>query len=243
MNRPVVALGASAVVAVAVIAIVLVFGIIPLPTFASLQDSPDASITGTVAFLRGSGEDRCLWTVPASGGRAREVTCRIEGRAAGSIGQVAWTKDGELAVETWDEFGGSVLVLDARTGETLRQFRQATDKGLPVARAMQDRSKRADGAIVTGGSPRRRIATITVRTGGTSTEVLRADGPRDYGFRNVQWSPDGRWILAQDSADRLLVVPATPGRTRVLVEDAEQPSWFIPGNTTYTVDPDQQATG
>jgi hypothetical protein len=61
---------------------------------------------------------------------------------------------------------------------------------------------------------------------GERTTLLEVRGPRDYGFWEAQWSPDGKWVLVVDSVERLLVVPADGGGdARILAEDASAPHW------------------
>lgn len=240
MNRPLAALVSSGVVAVVVVVVVLVFGVIPLPEFASLQKVPDRSIAGTVVFIRRGGrEDRCLMRTPASGAMARRVTCRLDGRPIGWNGPALWTTDGKLAVTQYDETGANAYVLDAGTGAVVERLASsgiAKEPAVMPSGQQPDRTKRADGAIAFTGSPERGVATVSVRDGASTRVVLRARGPRDYRFDSVQWSPDGRWILVQESSKRLLVLDPSTRRARVLAEDAMDASWFVPGNATYTVD-------
>ena len=88
---------------------------------------------------------------------------------------------------------------------------------------------------------------------GEERTLLRVEAGKRYLFEDVQWSPDGEWVLIRDSEGNLLVIGAK-GRpaSRALVSDAAfQPvvdhlgpyklvatgplAWLIPQNPTYTV--------
>jgi hypothetical protein len=237
-RRATVSIVGAILVLVIVTAIIVVFGVIPLPEFTALADQPDPTIPGTVAYLD-FGDDPCLFTLPASGGQPTEVWCGRD-----YVEFPVWTADGLLVLTDWTT-EPAYLLIDPATGMEVDRI-PVEERGAesePPARPLDERRERADGAIVHTGGRRGDAAEVLVRpAGGPDQTILSvADAPADYDFYDAQWSPDGGWVLVADNAGRLLVVGADgdPG-ARVLVEGLQdwgvQGAWFIPGNDTYTVD-------
>jgi hypothetical protein len=117
---------------------------------------------------------------------------------------------------------------------------RAPDSRAPSA-AIDDliraRRVRADGSRLEVTASDGRVVLRVRDPQGEARELLRADGPRDYGYPQVQWSPDGRWVLVLDSRERLIVVSEDAGvAPRALAEDAASPAWFIPGRSAYSVE-------
>lgn len=236
-RRTLVAAGLAVLVAAAVTAVILVFGYVPLPAFPSLADRPDPSIPGTVAFVRWDREP-CVFTVPASGGEPHEVLCRSD--HAFIQDPVAWTPDGRLLVHAYEEFGGPVvMVVDPVSGQELDRIGldERTGPGR-LFEADRARAEREDGARVL--TARRDPVSVAVRLPDGETRVLfEVDrAPRDYAFFRGQWSPDGGWILVEDSHRRLVVMGADgePG-PQVLAVEASGAAWYVPGHDAYTIDP------
>ncbi len=224
------AVAVSGVVLAAVVAVIVVFGFIPLPEFASLVEAPNPAIQGTVAFL---GDNGCISVVPASGGPAREVSCDWPG-------PLAWTPAGTLVV--FDYLGATYMVeIDPDTGAELRRSPAPDVEPFLLT---GDRTVRADGArIVVDSDFEGSADAYVVGSDGSRTSVIAVEGaPRDYHLLDwgVQWSPDGRWIAIWDTEGRLLVagdLGAPDARVLVDVEDASgEAAWYIPGETTYTVE-------
>jgi hypothetical protein len=231
-SRRVIAIAGAAVIVVAVTLLILVVGLVPLPSFPRLADTPDAAIPGTIAYVRGDAERVCVSTVPAGGGPARDVVCRRFGLDA-----VAWTAGGALAVTTYDGPVPEIIVFDASTGAELDRVEWRRDG--PVEEWSRQRLSRPDGARLLLGEGVPGQAVVRVREPDGSSRVLfRADGPQDYTVTGAQWAPDGRWVLIADSRGRLLIVAAEGGANPRIVADRAHGfggfAWHIPGETTYT---------
>lgn len=240
-RRAVVGVGAAGLVLVGTALGILLLGYVPLPSFESLAESPDPSLAGTVAYIRGDRDQACVAAVPAAGGEPRELYCHPYGP-----GELAWTADGHVAVMTWEEPGGSLLVvLDATSGEVVGEIPWDRTGPEPATDWARERTERADGARLVTAAASAGRATVSVRPpGGPARTLIDVEGPRDYRFTAAQWSPDGRWVLASDSRGRLVIVGADgePG-PRLLVASARevwsaaQAAWFMPGHPAYTIDP------
>lgn len=242
-RRTLAAAGAVLVLA-AVAAVVLVFGYVPLPDFPSLAARPEPDIPGSVAYLvYEEREGPCLETVPASGGEPRRVTCRESDLLLEGPGPLAWTPEGDLLLVGYQPFGGKVaVVLDPETGDELERIELRHDHSDPLP---SDRAERADRSRIVTRHPDDAPVVAVREADGTVREVLRVEeAPRDYAFWGAQWSPDGEWILLEDSEGRLIVVAAdgAPG-PRLLVGKGSSPAWYVPGETAFTVDPDSLDQG
>jgi len=236
-RRAIVSIVAAVSVLAVVTVIIFVFGVIPLPDFPSLADQPDPSIPGTVAYVEFD-DTRCLVTVPAAGGETREVWCGQQ-----YMEYPSWTADGMLAILDYNA-EPTYLLIDPATGTEVDRIRQADQTGAtgPFPTPSGNRQERPDGATVRTEGRQDGEASVIVRVDGSEQTILSVEGaPSDYGFIEVQWSPDGEWVLVSDSEGRLLIVGAdgTPG-ARVLVDGLRpygaQAAWYIPGNATYTVE-------
>ncbi len=246
-QRLVLAAGGVAVVAIAVI---LLFGYVPLPAFPSLLEAPDQAIPGEIAYLaEAEGDDeQCLRIVEASGASDRELRC-YDGRQGDWPDRVAWTADGEVVVVLYGQFGPETHVLDAASGELLRTLRSEDPLGDPVEEPVppdfRDGSltstRNADGArlVVDDGSDGRVTVTV-VAADGARKVVLDVEGPFDYWLHDARWSPDGDWFRVTDSRDRLLIGDATADSgVRLLLADARGAAWFVGGVGGDTVDLDR----
>lgn len=241
-TRAVAAIVASAVVVIAAVVVILTVGLVPLPDLPSLADDPDPAIVGTIAYVHGTWEDSCIAVTPASGGESRDIWC---GRQPPD--QLAFTPDGLLLVSGWPERpvdvdGPIVTVIDPQTGNEVDEVRP---DGRVPGTWVPDRTRRDDETVLQIGSREEGVAELRVGAPGSEPQtIVRLEGPRDYEFVEAQWSPDGAWILAVDSRGRLIVVGAdgTPA-ARLLIDTDGDPwlatriAWWIPDNTTYTIDP------
>ncbi|NNC39189.1 MAG: hypothetical protein HKN95_00745 [Acidimicrobiia bacterium] len=229
---------ASVVVIGLVVGLVLTFAIIPLPDFPSLADDPDPSIPGTVAFARWDDGDLCVWTVPASGGEASEVLCD-NNIGFGEISP-GWTPDGLLVVEQFGPNREVFRVVDPETGETIDRisFEETGAYDGPVGR---DFVATQDGLSVYVNGDRGEPQLILEVPSGSERIVLEVEGPADYRFDWARLSPDGEWILVQDSEGRVLIVsPDGDPNARILTDDVDSwmaASWYIPGYAEGTWDP------
>ena len=209
-RRRFVAMAASAAVVVGVLVAILLFGVRDVPSYPALADAPDPSITGWIAYGV-AGDDKvgnlCIDVVPAGGGVPRRITC-----SAG--GPFSWSSDGMLQVYRVPLLTAPYTVTryDPATGASLGD---ASTASAPYANSYGS-PRRADGAVVAVSRDR-----VIVGMGTGSITILRvADAPDDYAFLLGRWSPDGRWVLVQDSERRLLVVAADgTGSARVVAAD------------------------
>lgn len=241
-RRALIAWAASAVVLFVVGAAVLAGVVDPAPGYSSLSDDPDDSIPGTVAYTVSDG-GACLRSVAASGAEPLELQCDDD--VSYSLG---WTSDGQILVIRRVDGGRAFIALDPYSGNETRVVplsdlsRAERRKATATLRPRPwNWAERADGAKVRvrhgyEGPP----SVVVRRPGGEKKTILKAQGAGGrYGFRDAQWSPDGKWVLVSDSAERLLVVDsegASPAR--VLVDETQHlldAAWYIPGEKTNTV--------
>lgn len=225
--RTALAVTAAGLVVAGTIAVIVVAGYVPLPPMPELAADPDPDLPGTIAFVHGSWEDACLATVAASGAEPVDLRC---GEPVPQ--SLAWTIEGDLAVAGWDEFarepdGATMTVLDAATGQELDRFAVTWE----TITWPTDRTERADGARLLASGMREGRAVLEVRDAdGATRELLRVEGPRDYGIVSAQWSPDGEWVLAADTRGRLFVVAADgePGPRLVADIGGRAAPWVLP---------------
>lgn len=229
---------AAVVVVGLVVGLVLVFAFIPLPEYGSLADEPDSSIPGTVAFARWDDGDLCVWTIPAGGGDEREVLCD-NNIGFGEISP-GWTPDGMLVVEQFGPSKEVFRIIDPETGETIDRisFEQTGAFDGPVGREFVVTQ---DGLSVYVDGDRDSAQLLLESPSGSERVVLEVEGPADYRFDWARLSPDGEWILTQDSEGRLIIV-AVEGdpNARILVDDVDgwmAAAWFMPGYEEGTWDP------
>lgn len=237
-RREVIAIAGAAAVVIVTLAVILLFGLVPLPSFPNLQDQPDLSIPGTVALVRSERERQCLATVPAGGGAVTDLRCTDAWFATGGV---AWTEQGDLTTVLYGPGQPEVVLIDGESGEELDRA-PATDPDPDPAIAWQrERQERADGSrlLLSGGAGGQ--AAVRVRDpDGRSRDLLAVEGPEDYRFTSAQWSPDGDWVLVADSRGRLLVIAddGDPGARILATADGDIGmafAWYIPGEPTFTV--------
>jgi hypothetical protein len=240
MNRRVLSVMAALTVVAASLAIILLFGLIPLPTFGSLIEDPDPVVPGTVAFVRMSGADRpCVHAVPAGGGEQRRVWCADEEMYF--AGQFGWTPQGSIAIllsEPRESEGPTWLVIDPGSGRIVRRETVPWGPKEPGSDVMSDR-RTWDGSRLVTQRPEPGRVLLRIEKPGEAETRLSLNGPRDYDLVDVQWSPDGQWVLIRDSALRLAVVDvADSSAPGLIAEDVEGAAWFIEGWDRYTIDLD-----
>ena len=241
-RRAIVSIVAAVSVLVVVTAIIFVFGVIPLPDFsvpgrtARPVDPGHRGVSGIRQRIR----QRTL-----SGHRARFRRRLVEWVWCGRqyVEFPSWTADGLLVVVDYTA-QPSYLLIDPTTGTEVDRIPQDNQPGEPVPLPYPStvRQERPDGARVRTDGGRGGDASVVVRINGEDQTILSVENaPSDYSFIDVQWSPDGAWVLVSDTAGRLLIVGAdgNPG-ARVLIDGLQpygaQAAWYIPGNTTYTVE-------
>ena len=206
----------------------------PVPSFPSLQQHPDSSVVGTVAYFDDA--SRCVRIIAASGRTSQQVWCLPpEGadtwaKVGKPVGpQLVWRPDGRLEVTMfrmrpdpntkqrppltrgWQKIidvrsGGVVSVPDAQVPTTPDSSTQQTVNGRGETIHVEFDASSGK-------------ARITVQSQAKTRTVLSVQGPGGYGYRfgPAFWSPDGSWIAATDDSRILVIVPKDPAVTRVLV--------------------------
>jgi hypothetical protein len=205
-----------------------------VPSFASLAEQPDTSLHGTIAYV--DVRTRCIHLVAAAGRPDRRLWCLppMDVDKAVALGkeqgpQLVWLPDGRLEVTMFrmtDPPGpgfraGWQKIIDARTGAV----EDVRDADAPAAPDLGTHpTTRPDGARITTSSDREtgKVEIMFTDAEGVRRTLLSARGPGGYayGLSSAFWSPDGRWVVADDG--RILVVTVDdPSITRVLVTATE----------------------
>ncbi|HVV37910.1 MAG TPA: DUF2157 domain-containing protein [Acidimicrobiales bacterium] len=215
-------IGAGLLAAVAVVVAVTVgfTDVRPAPAYPSLQQTPDPSLVGSVAFVR-DGNKPCVYVMAASGtAAAKKLYCDAH-LDHGPMG-LSWD-GGNVLVHSWTEQSGSqVITVDGATGRVLNRA-SVSDEYKDIPPSM----RRADGTVVEiqgrHGAPR----VVLRSSAGVTRTVLRPVGPRDYWLEEAVWSPDGIHLIVTDSEHRMLIVDTESPvhTTRVLVTHAMWPAW------------------
>jgi hypothetical protein len=202
-----------------------------VPSFPSLEDAPDPTVHGTVAYLAGG---NCIRIVSAGGGPSRQVLC-LPGQdvaLAEKLGkeqgpQLVWRPDGRLEVTMFrmtdppgPEFEpGWQKVVDVRTGAV---------EDVPAAAVPSSAERTSQPGTSADGRrftwtwvPASGRISIRLHDAGTTRTLLSARGPGEYtyGLLAAFWSPDGIWIAADDG--RILVITPDDAVTRVQVTPAD----------------------
>lgn len=177
------ALVAAAVVAAATVAGVLLFGVVHPPELATFDDPGFGGALAVAAW----DERWCITVVDRDG--ARELRCDEEGDDL-----VAWSDEG-IEVLRWLPHGEQRVTFDPATGEEV---------------AREDVSERASDGTWWPEADLGPVAphdgTLEVRVDGEVVWRVEARDPYEV---TAGWvSPDGAWVALQDSAERLLLVPA-----------------------------------
>lgn len=207
-----------------------------IPAFASLVESPDPSIVGTVAYVDG---DQCVSVVPAGGGASRQLLClppidpkvvEVEGKPMGP--QLVWLPDGRLEItmvnmDVSENKGGEPplftpswqKVVDVRTAAVTDVPASELPAALDLStRPTVDPSGRE--VSFTSSSDSGHVTVELTEADGTTRTLLDVDGPDKYvyGLRAAFWAPDFGYVLADDS--RILVISLDdPSVTRELVRN------------------------
>lgn len=196
-------LTAAGVVAVAVLGIVIVFGITNPPDFPSLYDG-GPTVEGTVAYVD-YGRDECVRTLDVATGESKEIYC------ADWLWVESWDRDGNLRVRTGNGIERT-LIIDPASGLVLESGDFAGEAP-PHAGSLHATSR--DGH-----------ATLTFTGGGSQVTLIDVDGPRNYAFWKYGTTADGEYAWVCDSDDRLLVVATDgAGEPWLVAEDVADAMW------------------
>lgn len=231
----VVVVGVAVAVAVVVVAVQLLRAATwQEPAYPSLQKNPDPSVHGTVAYL--SDDTSCVRIIAAGGGRSQEVYCLPEqdvekakqlGKEQGP--QLVWLDDGRLEITMFrmtDPPGpafepGWQKLVDVRTGEV---------ENVPDSDAPSEANRETHPMVNADGQ--RLVLTnadkveLVLEDGSGSRTLLSVNVPPEatYGMPAAFWSPDGRWIAADDGR-LLVIVPDDPPVIRVLTDESAEGSF------------------
>ncbi|NOY56299.1 MAG: hypothetical protein GXP34_09995 [Actinobacteria bacterium] len=233
MKRATLAIVLSVLVLALVLTVVLVFGVIPFPEYPSLAEHPDPSIPGTVVFTFGD-DPPCLEVVPAAGGVPRELRC--DRNIAGN--GLAWTSDGLIVTFDTSTYPPQYALIDPESDQVVERIDAGPTAGPDLLFPKPDIARRSDGTVLTADRSTRGATLMIQEPNKESRLLLEVRGPRNYRFEMVRWSPDGNWVLAIDSEERLLIVRATGDpEPRILAEGVARwmpAAWYIPGFTDGT---------
>ena len=234
-RRPLVVVG----IGVGVIAVVaLAVGVMAVreltrtvPEFASLAQSPDRSLHGTVAYVDGTSD--CVRIVAAAGQPSKDVLClpaqdmakaQTLGKEIGP--QLVWRAEGRLEVTMFRMTGpppylpGWQKVVDVRTGAV--QDTPAADVPSQPDLGTRAMVSPAGERITSTSDGSSGHITVTVTGQGPPRTLLDAEGPGEYtyGLTSAFWAPNWQWVAADDG--RILVVTTgNPSVTRVLTTKAD----------------------
>lgn len=247
------ALLAGGIVVVAT-AVIVIFGFVPTPTYPLLAEEPDPKLSGMIAYAIPEDTDhddgfgsRCVYMIELPEGQANEITCREQ------IGWgMAWTDDGWLVVENFghdnrfdrkfDSFG--VALIEPVEGGAFERVKYERDSDILWS---DHRQTRRDGTRVRVEDAGTTV--VVVSPDGSTRDLFGSDdAPSNYRFNEPQWSPDGKYVLVVDTEGRIIVAAASGDpRPRVVAETGHEydviMAWYMPGNTTYTVDREELNRG
>jgi hypothetical protein len=206
----------------------------PIPSFSSLADHPDPSLSGTVAYY--DSQSGCIRIVAAAGRPSKQVWCLPKegpstwvkvGKPAGP--QLVWRKDGRLEVTmfrwapTTDKKRAPALrpgwqkVIDIRTG-AVENIPTARVPSSPNVTTEATTSPSGDRITFTSDPPTGKANVFVTDASGSKRTLLSVHGPGEYTYRfgPVFWAPNYQWIAAADDGRILVITTANPALTRVL---------------------------
>jgi hypothetical protein len=216
---------------------------LPTPTFPSLEDAPDDSLLGTVAFISEAkhSDDRrrqaCARVVLASGAASRDVYCWAIDEPAQAT--AVWTDDGRLLVTSFRK----------PQGEGVPEPEWAKYADVATGRVDDVPADRlGDGAEPSLGPRTNREGQRLLLESGGGEAVIHLFGPGDEERNLLEvtnanpewsiqagpvWSPDFAWVMSWDASLLITTTSDTP-RTRTLAQEAstspygfDQPNFSI----------------
>ena len=206
----------------------------PIPTFDSLAEHPDASLSGTVAYY--DSQSGCIQLVSATGQPSKQLWCLPkeepstwvkDGKPAGP--QLVWRDDGRLEVTMfrWASPAGEKTapelrpgwqkIIDARSG-AVEDVPAADVPASPNTTTEPTTSPRGERVTSTSDPSTGEVQVDLTDASGTTRTLLSAHGPGEYTYQfgPVFWAPDYEWIAAADDGRILVITPDEPSMTRVL---------------------------
>jgi hypothetical protein len=206
----------------------------PIPSFASLADHPDPSLSGTVAYY--DSQSGCIRIVAAAGQPSQQVWCLPKegpstwaevGKPAGP--QLVWRTGGRLEITmfrwtaTADNKTAPTLrpgwqkVIDLRTG-AVDNTPTAEVPSSPNLTTEPTTSPSGDRITWTTDPPTGKAKVFVTDASGSKRTLLAVHGPGEYTYQfgPVFWAPNYQWIAAADDGRILVITPTAPAVTRVL---------------------------
>ena len=202
----------------------------PLPTFPSLAEHPDQSLSGTVAYY--ASDTRCIRIVAAAGAPSKQVWCLpLEGpstwvKVGKPVGpQLVWLADGRLEVTMFRMkptkgtksapplTAGWQKIVDVRSGEV---------EDVPASKVPSTPNESTQPTVSPHGERIRWTenastgqATVTLTTATGTRTLLSVHGPGEYTYQfgPAFWAPNWQWIAASDDGRALVITPTNPSRT------------------------------
>ncbi|HSN03261.1 MAG TPA: hypothetical protein VLS91_07235 [Acidimicrobiales bacterium] len=214
---------ALAGIALVAVAAFLVFGgssgiFNPMPTYPSLRDHPDPSISGTVAYTAlgeatPQGKRSCVEAVAAGGGNPVQLFCVYWGKERTMAPSLRFRPDGQLDATSVDtnHWRKLVDVASGRVSDVAWTTPSASTDVGPQGQVVQWH--------VTLGT-----LTLTMTSGTSKRTLLRVAVPREYSLSRPQWSPSGAWFTVVDNAARILVVTTDSTPSVRFLADGEGPA-------------------
>jgi hypothetical protein len=221
-------LAAGVAVVAVMLAAVVVRGIQatrrPLPSFASLVESPDPSLQGTIAYYDGT--TSCVRIIDASGSASKDAHCFDPPPGNGPVTgpHLAWRDDGRLEITafSWppeqEMTGAWQRLVDVDTGVV---------EAVPQAQVPQRPEPSPIPAVAPDGDEllaevRDDRLVIELTENGETRSLLESDqGPSSSYFvgsgGQPVWSPDGQYVVLFDGR-LLLTTVGDNSTTRILVD-------------------------
>lgn len=199
------ALLAAGVILVAVVAVVMVFGVARPPALPTIGEQPSPAPSASLAWSTWTEEGDCLQVIEPDG-RDREVGCPGRGEEL-----LAWDDDG-MVLRSYDDVM-QIVWIDPVSGD--ERDRQDAPEDLRPSSAGNDVVARTEDG------------TLTVRLREDDTILWEVDAHEGYRINQGVTSPDGRFVALVDEAGRLLVVP-TDGQQPPRVWHEDVSPWITP---------------
>lgn len=206
----------------------------PIPSFPSLADHPDPTLSGTVAYY--DAQSGCIRIVAAAGQPSKQVWCLPKegpstwlkvGKPAGP--QLVWRKDGRLEVTVfrWTPSADKKSAPALRPGwQKLVDVRTGAVENVPTARVPSSpnlttestTSPSGDRITWTSDPPTGKVKVFVTDASGSKRTLLSVHGPGEYTYQfgPVFWAPNYQWIAAADDGRILVITPTDPAAIRVL---------------------------
>jgi hypothetical protein len=206
----------------------------PIPSFASLADHPDPSLSGTVAYY--DSQSGCIGIVAAAGQPSKQVWCLPKegpstwvdvGKPAGP--QLVWRADGRLEVTMfrWTPTADKKTAPALRPGwQKIIDVRAGAVDDVPTAQVPSSpnlttelmTSPSGDRITWTTDPPTGKANVFVTDASGSKRTLLAVHGPGEYTYQfgPVFWAPNYQWIAAADDGRILVITPTAPAVTRVL---------------------------